>query len=92
MNNALFFLGIILLIGGVIAYGYTVVEDRSYFFGAYTESDAVQPYRDYAWPLGIIGIVLIVVSLALTTSVTERTVVHETPTRVRRTKTVIEED
>jgi|GEM_PF-1400034 len=87
MNSGIFVIGLIALLLGFIAYGYTVTSTDTYFFGAVKDSSAKQPYKDFAAPLMILGIALMIVGAAIP-SVTTTTKKSEIVVPERRTKTV----
>ena len=51
MNTALFGLGVVLVVLGLIASAYVVTETDSYFFGVFTD----RPYGQFAIPLVVVG-------------------------------------
>lgn len=94
MNLGLFFIGVVLLLLGLFAAGYTIENDRSYFGGLVIQEGASRPYVYYGWPLIIAGIVVMIAGLAAPFTRTTRTYVEEHPSDVtrRRTKTIVEEE
>jgi hypothetical protein len=65
MRHAILAIGILFLVFAALAYGYTVTETDSAFGGFFTHQDTTAPYRYLAIPLGIGGLVLIIVSAAM---------------------------
>lgn len=91
MNEGLFVLGIILLLLGVLAAGYTIYQNKSYFFGMFEEREARRPYANFSIPLIVLGIAIMIISAAIPTTrtITKRTYL-ETP--VRKTKVIEREE
>ena len=90
MNTALFGVGVVLVILGLIASAYVVTETDEYLFGAFTDTDAERPYAGYAIPLIVVGILLMIVGALIPTEtvITKRTTVEP----VRKTTTRIREE
>ena len=91
MNEALLVSGIVLTAIGVLAAGYTVYENKTYFFGAFKETEARRPYASLSIPLIILGISIMIVSAVIPTTrtITKRSYI-ETP--VKKTKVVEKEE
>jgi uncharacterized membrane protein len=87
MNEGLFAVGVILVFIGVLAAGYTIYNNQSYFFGAWRESTATRPYAHFSVPLIILGVLLMVVgAIMLTVKTSTKHSYVETP--IRKTKVV----
>jgi len=87
MNAAIFTLGAIVVIIGLLAAGYTVYDNKTYFFGAYGETSAVRPYATVSIPLIVVGLAIMLISaLVATVKTTTKKSYVESP--VRRTKVV----
>ncbi len=91
MNTGVFALGFIVLILGLFAAGYTIYENKTYFFGTFQENTATRPYSNLSIPLIVVGIILMFVSAIIPTvrTTTKKSYV-ETP--VRKTKIIQTED
>ncbi len=73
MNGGLFVLGAIVLIIGLLAAGYTIYENKTYFFGAFGETNATRPYSQFSIPLIVMGLVIMLVSAMIPTVKTTTT-------------------
>jgi len=89
MNLGVFVVGLVILIAGVLASGYTITGNGVAFFASEAGS---QPYDYLAIPLIVIGLLLMVIS-AIIPSVTEtterKTIEH--PVQTKKTTTVRED-
>lgn len=65
MRQTILIIGVLFLIFAALAYGYTVTETDSYFGGFFTDQDTTAPYRPMAIPIGIGGLILVIVSAAM---------------------------
>lgn len=95
MNYGVFALGVVLLLIGVLAYGYTVIDTHTYFFGAYSDTNSKHPYESYGMPFVVLGFVFMFIGLIVpgVRTTREHTVIEETPTHMsKHTRTVIEEE
>ena len=92
MNTGMFLVGLIILIIGLLAAGYTVYNNKVYFFGAVQDTQASRPYADFSIPLIAIGLIVMVIGALVpsVTTTTERRSV-ETPV-VKKTRVVERED
>jgi uncharacterized membrane protein len=91
MNEGIFVLGFVILIIGVLAAGYTVYEDKTYFFGKIREESAQKPYANLSIPLIIIGILVMIISAVIPTvrTTTKRSYVEHP---VKKTRIVEREE
>lgn len=62
MKTALIVAGIVFLVLAALAYGYTVTETDSYFGGLFSDQDTMAPYRAFAIPIALAGIVMLIVA------------------------------
>lgn len=63
MKTWLILTGILIILLGVVAYGYTSESQNSYVGGLVTTTDSDTPYRNFAIPLFVIGVVLLALGL-----------------------------
>ena len=54
-------IGAVMLALAAVSFGYTVTPEQEILGGVIQDTQVDRPYRDLSWPLGVGGIVLIVV-------------------------------
>ncbi|MDP3882343.1 MAG: hypothetical protein Q8Q31_05695 [Nanoarchaeota archaeon] len=65
MNAIVVSIGIIVLILSALAYAYTVTEKDEALGGLIEDEDTKVPYRSFAFPLLLVGLVLIIIGAFL---------------------------
>ena len=61
MKTAIIVIGIVILLLAALSYSYAVTETDTYFWGLFKETDVERPYSNFAIPLFVGGLVLIII-------------------------------